>query len=177
MADKRGRCSSPLIIRARHIAHAPPHRQPSFPPAPTPGTHRLPQSAWRGGTASKENEFLSPSSWPFHKNLFACRSRHRCACSFHTGCRSTACRGQQDVLAAGPNCPGATETWADGGGRAKAPKKGDRGAREDRRQGAPAHRATPGTQLEFSKGAISGWDGLYVSPGQGQIREIMESIL
>lgn len=124
MADKRGRCSSPLIIRARHIAHAPPHRQPSFPPAPTPGTHRLPQSAWRGGTASKENEFLSPSSWPFHKNLFACRSRHRCACSFHTGCRSTACRGQQDVLAAGPNCPGATETWADGGGQSQGPQEG-----------------------------------------------------
>lgn len=56
-------------------------------------------------------EFYSPSLWLFHRHLFTYRSWHRCVDSVQMSSQGPTCNSKENVLAVGPNCLGATESW------------------------------------------------------------------
>lgn len=106
-------------------------------------------------------EFLSPSLWLSHKNLFAQPTDPGKVCGFCTyqlsghSMQGAKRMSWQQVLTVW----GQLRTRQTRGLSQVPPRRETGELAKTGRNRVPAQRATQGRQLEFPKGAISGWDG------------------
>lgn len=139
------------------------------PCSPTPSrTHRTcPDKTWHRGRkegwrmmrslALSSLGFLSPSSWLFHRTSLPIDPSTGVSIPYKSAFRAQIAGSKQNVLAAGPHCPGATDNQADKRAeQTPPPPKETEEVVHAGREGVPSQGPAPGRRLEFPEGATSG---------------------